>query len=242
MIRLPAIAALAALITAPLAAQSSPATTPAPAASLKLPELNAEQKAQLTCSAVFAIVASDQARGEEAALRFPPLKVRGREYFVRFGAQTIDKTGASREAVKVLLEGEVERLQKLAAAMGDPQGTLSRTLQPCLLRLDAEVPPLAKPTLGQCTAILTLAYEEVYAREGIAGGEARDLKILASVVESRERKALTMQGLSGDQIDRKVSEERDRMLKEALETGPGVEKYDLQTCYELAKPEEKSHY
>ena len=236
MNRFPVIAALAALVATPLAAQPAPAVPP------KLPELNAEQKAQLTCSAVFAIVASDQARGEEAALRFPPLKVRGREYFVRFGAQTIDQTGASRDAVKVLLEGEVERLQTLAAALGDPQGTLSRTLQPCLPRLDAVVPPLANPTLGQCTAILTLAYEEVYAREGLAASQARDLKILAAVVESRERKALTLQGLSGDQIDRKVSEEHDRMLKEALDTGPGVEKYNLQTCYELAKPEEKSHY
>ena len=236
MNRFSAIAALAALLATPLAAQPAPAIPP------KLPELNAEQKAQLTCSAVFAIVASDQARGEEAALRFPPLKVRGREYFVRFGAQTIDQTGASRDAVKVLLEGEVERLQTLAAALGDPQGTLSRTLQPCLPRLDAVVPPLAKPTLGQCTAILTLAYEEVYAREGLTGPQARDLKILAAVVESRERKALTLQGLSGDQIDRSVSEAHDRMLKEALDTGPGIEKYDLQTCYELAKPEEKSHY
>ena len=242
MIRTPALAALLALLATPLAAQTSPTAAPVPAASPKLPELNTDQKAQLTCSAVFAIVASDQARGEEAALRFPPLKVRGREYFVRFGAQTIDKTGASREAVKVLLEGEVERLQKLAAAMGDPQGTLSRTLAPCLPRLEAEVPPLAKPTLGQCTAILTLAYEEVYAREGIAGGEARDLKILSAVVESRDRKAMSLQGLSSNEIDRKVSEEHDRMLKEALKTGPGVEKYDLQTCYELAKPDEKSHY
>ena len=229
-------AALLALVATPLAAQ------PAPAAPPKLPELDAEQKAQLTCSAVFAIVASDQARGEQAALRFPPLKVRGREYFVRFGAHTIDQTGASREAVKMLLEGEVERLQKLAAALGDPQGTLSRTIAPCLPRLDAVVPPLAKPTIGQCTAILTLAYEEVYAREGIAGGESRDLKILSAVVESRERKALMAQGLSGDQIDRKVSQEHDRMLKEALDAGPGVEKYDLNTCYELAKPDEKSHY
>ncbi len=236
MIRFPAIAALAALLTTPLAAQ------PTPPGLLKLPELNADQKAQLTCSAVFAIVASDQARGEEAALRFPPLKVRGREYFVRFGAKTIDQTGASREAVKALLEGEVERLQKLAAAMGDPQGTLSRTITPCLPRLNAEVPPLAKPTLGQCTAILTLAYEEVYARDGISGAESRDLKILSAVLESRQRKALEAQGLSGDRMDRSIGEEHDRMLKEVVASGPGVEKYDLQTCYDLAKPDEKSHY
>ncbi|QGN55242.1 hypothetical protein [Novosphingobium sp. Gsoil 351] len=238
MIRFPAVAALFALVATPLAAQAAgPAPAPPP-----LPELDAEQKAQLTCSAVFAIVASDQARGEEAALRFPPLKVRGREYFVRFGARTIDKTGITRETVKVLLESEVERLQKLAAAVGDPQGTLTRTIAPCLPRLDAEVPPLAKPTLGQCAAILTLAYEEVHAREGMAGPEARDLKILSAVVESRQRKALAAKGLSGDAIDRSVAQEHDRMLKEALGTGPGVEKYDLQTCYEFAKPDEKSHY
>lgn len=236
MIRIPAIAALLALVASPLGAQAAPPVPP------KLPELNAEQKAQLTCSAVFAIVASDQARGEEAALRFPPLKVRGREYFVRFGARTIDQTGASREAVKILLEGEVERLQKLAAALGDPQGTLSRTITPCLPRLDTEVPPLTRPTLAQCTAILTLAYEEVYAREGINGAEARDLKILSAVLESRQRKALEAQGLSGDRMDRSIAEEHDRMLKEVVASGPGVEKYDLQTCYDLAKPDEKSHY
>ena len=241
MIRLPAPqlfigAALAALIAAPLGAQSAPAASPA------LPQLDAEQKAWLTCSAVFAIVASDQARGHESALVYPPLKVRGREYFVRFGAQTIDRTGASRDAVKVLLESEVERLQKLAAATGDPQGTLARTIAPCLPRLDAEVPPLTRPTLAQCSAILSLAYEEVYAREGIAGAEARDLKILSAVVESRQRKALGEKGLTGDQIDKNVAEEHDRMLKEVLASGPGVEKYDLQTCYDLAKPDEKSHY
>ncbi|MEO6062160.1 MAG: hypothetical protein ABIQ99_09495, partial [Thermoflexales bacterium] len=195
-----------------------------------------------TCSAVFAIVASDQARGEESALHFPPLKVRGREYFVRFGAQTIDQTGASREAVKALLEGEVERLQKLAAQLGDPQGTLARTIAPCLPRLDAEVPPLTKPTLAQCTAILALASEEVTAREGLNGAQARDLKILSAVVESRQRKALGEKGLTGEQIDRSVAQEHDRMIKEVLASGPGVEKYDLQTCYDLAKPDEKTHY
>ena len=241
MIRFPApnfvgAALLALVVATPLAAQPAPPVPP------KLPELNADQKAQLTCSAVFAIVASDQARGEEAALRFPPLKVRGREYFVRFGAHTIDQTGASREAIKLLLEGEVERLQTLAAQLGDPQGTLARTITPCLPRLDAEVPPLAKPTLAQCTAIITLAYEEVYARDGINGAQSRDLKILSAVLDSRQRKALQAQALSGNEIDKSVVLEHDRMLKEALAAGPGIEKYDLQTCYDLAKPDEKSHY
>lgn len=236
MNRLPAIAALAALLTAPLAAQTAAPSPPS------LPELNAEQKAQLTCSAAFALAASEQARGEEAALQYPPLRVRGREYFVRFGAKTMDATGASREAVKVLLEGEVMRLQKLAQALGDPDGTLDKALQPCLPRLAAEVPPLPKPTLGQCTAIMALAAEEMLARAGIDDPKTRDLKILAAVLESRERKTLQEKGDSGDRIDRTLAEAHDKMLKEALAAGPGVEKYDLDTCYDFAKPEPAKHY
>lgn len=237
MTRLPALAALAALAAAPLVAQ-----TPSPALAPPLPELNAEQKAQLTCSAAFALTASEQARGEAAALRYPPLRVRGREYFVRFGARTMDATGASREAVKALMEGEVTRLQKLALATQDPDGTLDKALQPCLPRLEAEVPPLPKPTLGQCTAMMTLAAEEMLANAGIDDPKTKDLKILAAVLESRERKALQEKGESGDRIDRMMAQAHDKMLKEALESGPGVEKYDLDTCYEFAKPEPNKHY
>ena len=227
-------AVLAALAAAPLAAQ--PTVTP------PLPELDSEQRAQLTCSATFALVASEQARGEPAALKYPPLKVRGREYFVRFGARTMDATGASREAVKALLEGEVQRLQQLAVAMQDPAGTLARAVEPCLPRLEAEVPPLPKPSLAQCTAIMSLAAEEMLARAGLADPKTKDLKILAAVLESRQRKTLQEQGETGDAIDRALAAEHDRMLKEALETGPGVEKYDLQTCYDFAKPEADKHY
>ena len=235
MTRLPVIAALASLLAAPLLAQQRAA---APA----LPELNAEQKARLTCSAAFALAASEQARGEAAALRYPPLKVRGREYFVRFGARTMDATGASREAIKALLEGEVARLQQLALALQDPDGALDRTIRPCLPRLDAEVPPLPKPSLAQCTAIMALAAEEMLARAGFDDPKTKDLKILAAVLESRQRKALQEAGRPGEAIDRALAEAHDRMLSEAVAAGPGVEKYDLQTCYDFAKPDPDKHY
>lgn len=234
MIRLPVLAALAGLLAAPLLAQQASPPT--------LPELNAEQRAQLTCSAAFALAASEQARGEAAALRYPPLKVRGREYFVRFGARTMDATGASRETIKALLEGEVARLQQLAVALQDPAGALERTIRPCLPRLDAEVPPLPKPTLAQCAAIMDLAAAEMLARAGLEDPKTKDLKILAAVLESRQRKALQEAGQSGETIDRAMAEAHDRMLSEALAAGPGVEKYDLATCYDFAKPEAGKHY
>ena len=68
-----------ALSSAPLAAQTSPASE-AP--------LALELQTALHCSAMFAIVAADQSRGAKWALAYPPLQVRGKEYFVRVGAQS----------------------------------------------------------------------------------------------------------------------------------------------------------
>jgi hypothetical protein len=234
MIRLSSLAAGLSLVLAPLASAQQPAAKPAPIA------LDADGRAALTCAAAFAIVASEQQRGEQAALAFPPLAVRGKEFFARFGARTMDAAGASREAVRALLEGEVARLQQQAVASGDADATMAAAMTPCVARLDAEVSPLRKPSLSQCAAILALAYEEVHAREGLSPA-ARDLKTLANVLESRERAALTEQGLTGNAADRRVAEDHDAMLKQALATG-GVEKYDLRTCYDLARPDEKSHY
>ena len=228
------IAALAA--SALLIAAAEPAPAPA------LPQLDTDQSAALACAATFAVVASEQARGVQSAYQWPPLRARGREYFVRVGARTMDQTGATREAVKALLEADVADLQQRAKASGNPDAVLTAAMRPCLPRLDAEVPPLPQPSLAQCAAIMTLAFEEVYAREGLAGAEARDLKTLASVLESRQRKALQAEGLSGDEADRRVAEMHDAMLKEAMEAGPGIEKYDLQACYELARPEADKHY
>jgi hypothetical protein len=221
---------------APLLAAAEPPAAPPVA------KLDAEQSAALACAATFAVVASEQARGVKSAYDWPPLRARGREYFVRVGARTLDQSGATREQVRAWLEADVAALQQRAKASGDPDAVIAAAIRPCLARLDAEVPPLPAPTLAQCAAIVTLAFEEVYAREGLAGAESRDLKTLATVLESRQRKALQAQGLSGEETDRRIAEAHDAMLKEATEAGPGVEKYDLQTCYELAKPEADKHY
>lgn len=232
----PVAASLAAalLMGVPLAAQA-PAPAAAPA------QVDADTAASLRCAAAFAIVASEQRRGLPTALGFPPLAERGREYFVRVGARAMDRTKLSREAVRGLLEAEVAKLQDEAKGSADPEAAVMNVMNPCLERLEKEVPPLPKPTLGQCAAILSLAYDEIYAKEGLSSA-ARDLKILANVLDSRERKALEAQGITGNRADQRVAETHDKMLKEALETTSGVERYDLQTCYDLAQPDENSHY
>lgn len=234
------LAGIVAVVLATAAAVPVSAAQPATPAGAPLPSLEGVDRTALTCAAAFAIVASEQRRGARAALAFPPLAARGREYFARFGARTMDATGAGRDAVRALLEAEVARLQRQAIAGGDADATIGAALPPCLVRLDAEIPPLPKPTLAQCAAIMSLAYDELHAREGLSAA-ARDLKTLASVLESRERKALGAQGIAGNAADRRIAETHDAMRRQALEA-PGVERYDLQTCYELAQPDAGGHY
>ncbi|MFC4294105.1 hypothetical protein ACFO0A_03425 [Novosphingobium tardum] len=201
--------------------------------------LSAQTRSDLACAASFAIVATEQAHGGKALASYPPMAVRGREFFVRTGAHAMDEAGLTREAVKALLEAEVARLQGEAAS--HPDAVIARKMGECLPRLEATVPPLERPTLPQCAAIMQLAYDELHARDGLSA-PARDLKTLAAVLESREREALAAQGKVQDAIDREIAAQRDAMLKQSLAAGPGVQKYDLSVCYELARPEEKSHY
>ena len=100
-----ALAALLALVPISGQAQESPAS-PAPS------QLSLEQATLLRCSAAFAIVASEQARGVEAALAYPPLQERGKEYFVRSGARLMDELGLTRESLQAMLQAEVARLQE----------------------------------------------------------------------------------------------------------------------------------
>ena len=195
----------------------------------------------LGCAAVFAIVASDQEASRDTALAYPPLAWRGREYFVRASAAVMDEAGLSREAVRALLTEAAADLQRRAAA-ADPDTVVAAAIAPCLPRLEQAVPPLETPDLLQCTAILKVAYEDIHAREGLSP-RAQDIATLASVLSAREKEALQAKGASGDEADRTLAQAHDKLMADAAAPGgAGAEKYDIAHCYELAKPDPKSHY
>jgi hypothetical protein len=228
--RTPALIAALSLLLAPVA----PAVAqPAPA------RLTGEHRAALRCAAAFALAAQAQAQGDAAALALPPLTARGKRYFAIVGDQVVDEAGMTREQVRDLLTADAVAIQQAGAR--DPDGVLSAEVKPCLARLEATVPPLKTPDLLQCSAILSLAFDEVHARDGMSP-RAQDLKTLASVLSAREHEALVAAGKSGDEADAALAQAHDAMLKEAFDKAGGVEKYDIDHCYDLAKPEAKSHY
>ena len=96
-----------------------------------------EQGMLLRCSAAFAIVANQQARGVPAAKAYPDLQARGKEYFVRASAQLMDQLHLTREQIAARLRTEVAAQQQAAASASDPKAYVDGVIQPCLQSLAA---------------------------------------------------------------------------------------------------------
>lgn len=195
------------------------------------PALSEVQRTDLRCSAAFAIVAMEQAGGD-ALPGWPPLALRGKSFFADTGERVMREAGLTRDAVRALIAAEVQALQ----AAPDPDAALAALAEPCVARLNATVPPLKQPDLAQCAVILDLAYEEVHAREGMSAA-ARDLKTLAMVLADRQRKSVTSTGGSSEAADHTLAQARGAMAAEGA-----ADQFDIAHCYDLAKPDEKSHY
>ncbi|MFA7596020.1 MAG: hypothetical protein WCY92_06655 [Novosphingobium sp.] len=82
--------------------------------------LTPEHRILLRCSAAFAVNSQQIAQGSADPALPPSLAERGKEYFVRAGAQLMDEAGVAREEIAALLKEEAARLAEpvaLAAAM-----------------------------------------------------------------------------------------------------------------------------
>jgi len=215
------------LLALPLLLQAAPSAPAGP-----LPPIDAIQRRDLTCAAIFAITASEQARGTASALAYPDLSVRGKRYFADVGLRVAEETGMTPEAVRDVLTAIVLDLQHEAQQSNDPVAVVDRVITPCLKLLDAAEPAPAEPDLLSCAVYFGIAYDEVYAREGLSPA-ARDLKTLAGVLESRARDSMRDEGLSGNEADAKFIAARDRIGAEVSQGAPDV---DYDHCYDLAAP------
>lgn len=92
--------------------------------------LTMDERMALRCGAAFAMVANGQAKGDPAMSGYPPLAVRGREFFVRLSAQLMDAAGLDEAGLKAAAEGEALALRR--------QRGLEGTMPFCLRVLDAQ--------------------------------------------------------------------------------------------------------
>lgn len=226
---------LASLQTATVPAAEPVAPPVAPA--VPAPTLTPAQRADLTCAAAFAIIASEQARGVTSALAYPTLVIRGRTYFVDTAERIVTETSSDEDAVGLALTKIVEDLQAEAAQSNDPAGVVDSVMTPCLAKLDVAVPLPPPPSMLQCAIYLQLAYDEVSVREGDSAA-ARDLKTLAAVLESRARDEMRDEGLSGNEADQRFIETREAIDAREKARAPDEDATDIdfEHCFTLAKP------
>ena len=202
--------------------------------------LDENQRRDLSCVAVLAIVASEQERGVESALDYPLLTERGATYAGLVGERIMAETDRTREQVREEILGAVAGHQAMAKNAADPDELVRSEMETCLPLLDAAVPPRPKPDLTQCAGMLQLAYEEVHNREGLSK-TAQDLKTLAAVLDSRARDQLRAEGLSGQESDILLTQSREAMRadakkRESMDKGSDR---DFDHCVVRAAPEEK---
>ncbi|MBB3033766.1 hypothetical protein [Alteriqipengyuania lutimaris] len=112
----------------PATAADGPAAPPA-STEKEAVSLPADQQGAIRCSAAFALIAERQRLGEEAALEYPPLAERGREFFVQASARVMDESELDRAAISAQLRSQA---QSIVA-----EGTLDQIMPPCLMLLEA---------------------------------------------------------------------------------------------------------
>ncbi len=98
------------MITTSLIAALMAVQSPAALVAVSDQPLSSPSKALLRCSAAFAMVSQGQEAGNEAALKWPRLNERGREFFVRALAQLMDETGLDRAGISRLVSAEAQDL------------------------------------------------------------------------------------------------------------------------------------
>lgn len=222
-----AILILPLLVTGLPAAAAPPPLTPAEAGRVK-------------CVATLAIVASEQERGTSEWDDLPPLGERGGR-FAQIVAGELQKAGRSESEAKASVVSAIEAMQREAGSAADPDTTVREAATDCVAMLDKAVPPPKPPTPLQCAAAVGLAYEEVKGREGMSK-TAKDLDIVASVLDNRARDELRAEGKTEAEADIAIGTEKERLLAEykAAPEGSRQTEIDFPACFAMAQPSPKA--
>ncbi len=101
--------------------------------------LTIAQEAALRCSAVFAIVSSEQARHAAVSEGLAQPGLRGREYFVVTTVALMDETSANRQQVAAMFKSRHTQISAELSSAKDPRGARAAMLTPCLALLDGEL-------------------------------------------------------------------------------------------------------
>ena len=204
---------------------------PAPIVGPLPPALTLEQAARLKCVAGLAIIANEQSRGVGGWEDIQNLSGKGAKFAALVGEALMKDSGRTREMVRSDMIAAVAALQTEGATSAEPDSMLRDLVQPCVAMMEAALPPPSFPT---CAAMLSLAYDEVYKREGLSK-TAKDLATFAAVLNSRAREELRADGKSEVETDMEMGKARAAVEAQTKRTRSN-EGLDFEACFELARP------
>ena len=199
------------------AAISAPIAAPLP--------LTSDQSARLRCVAGLAIIANEQSRGVGGWEDVQNLANKGAKFAAVVGDDLVKNSGRNRDIVRGDMFAAVASLQKEASGADQDDNLLRELVQPCVAMMEAALP---SPSLQTCAVMLSLAYDEVYSREGLSK-TAKDLATFAAVLDSRARDELRAKGKSEAESDIAMG------IAKALAKRDRGE-FDFEACFELARP------
>lgn len=223
-----------AILVLPLLVGSVPAVAAAP--------LTPSQAGRVKCVATLAIVASEQERGTSEWDDIPPLGERGGR-FAQIVAGELRKAGLSDNEARASVVAAIDAMQREAGASAEPGSLVREAATGCVAMLDKAIPPPKPPTPLQCAAAISLAYEEVKGREGMSK-TAKDLDIVASVLDNRARDELRAAGKTEAEADIVIGTEKERLLAEykAAPEGSRQTEIDFPACFAMAQPSPKASH
>ncbi len=197
------------------------------------------QTEQLRCVAALAIVAHEQQRGAEEWSELPALQTRGGRFAEIVGQRIVAASKHPQEAVRDAILGEVAAFQK---AYPGEASIPEETVTGCIALMDKIAPPAPPPTLLRCTALLSLAQQEMQRREGMSPVTSK-LAVYAALIDDQARKQLLAEGKTRNESDIAIGLEREALLAETAtrqKAGEDAEQ-DFEACFALAQPPKEPH-
>ena len=194
-----------------------------------------EQGRLVQCVAQLSIIASEQQAGVSSALVYPPLADSGARFAQVAGERLMREAKQSREQMRDAFIAGVAAEQKRATADGGAREIPRAEVIACIDLMEKAAPAPPLPTLPQCAGMVKLAYDEVHGREGFSKS-AKDMAMIAAVLEARARDALMEAGKSRTEAERSLTETRETIAKDVTRReADGVSAgLDIQPCFDMA--------
>jgi hypothetical protein len=201
------------------------------------PNLSKNEREQVHCVAMLAILANDQQRGAPGWEGLPDVSSRGRHFADLVVARVMKDRAMTQDEVRALVVSDVKALQ-----IDSVEGRISpddahREASSCITVMDTVNPIIPEPSMMRCAALSAVARDDLKTEQG-PSGPALGMAMLASVLDSEARKELIVKEKTEAESDVLMGLEREKVAATAPDDTEAVYRNgeELRQCMTMVKP------